>query len=199
MKTIYLMRHSESEKLNYLESSETLQLQNEKSILSKKGEQLAKEKSQIEELSDFDIVISSSYVRAIATAKYFTKDKINIIESFGERKFGFNTWDEKPENFEEKQFADFNYKYKDGESLNEVKEREEIALYKILNEYPNKKVLIIGHATAFAVLFSKWCDINWGDYKFNNINFFDGKFNFCETFKLEFDDDNNLINIINIR
>ena len=36
-------------------------------------------------------------------------------------------------------------------------------------------------------------------FKFNQKEFFDGKWNFCETFKLIFDEDNNLVNIENIK
>ena len=36
------------------------------------------------------------------------------------------------------------------------------------------------------------------DYKFNNKIFFDGKWDYLETFKLTFDENNNLINIKNI-
>ena len=36
------------------------------------------------------------------------------------------------------------------------------------------------------------------DYKFNNQVFFDGKWDYLETFKLTFDDKNNLIDIKNI-
>ena len=64
----------------------------------------------------------------------------------------------------------FNYKYKNGESLNEVQDREIQALNKVLNNYPNKKTLIVGHTTAFAALFSKWCDINIGDYIYSSDN-----------------------------
>ena len=65
--------------------------------------------------------------------------------------------------------------------------------------YANKKILIVGHATAFASLFSKWCEINYNGYKFKNEIFFDGKWKYCESFKLTFDDDNNLIDIINFK
>ena len=49
-------------------------------------------------------------------------------------------------------------------------------------------------------LLSMWCEINYsGPYNFKNKYFFDGNWNYCETFKLEFDDNNNLINIENIK
>ncbi len=200
MTTIYFMRHSETLKYNNVNNSDSLQLQNEKWILTKNGEEIAKEKSKLVELQNFDIIFSSNYVRAIGTAKYFTSDKINIDERFGERKFGINSWDEIPSDFGERQFYDFNYKIGNGESINEVIKREEEALNEILNNYEGKKILIVGHSTALAALFSKWCKINYdGPYTYNDKEFFDGKWNCCETFKLEFDNNKNLISINNIK
>lgn len=200
MTTIYFMRHSESLKPINIKNSDPLQVQNEKWVLTMNGENIAKEKSNLEELKNFDCVYSSNYVRAISTAKYFTDDEIKIDESFGERKFGINSWNELLSDFGQKQFEDFNYKIGNGESINEVIDREEKALIRILNNYRNKKILIVGHSTALASLFSKWCKINYnGPYRFEDEEFFDGKWNYCETFKLSFDDDNNLISIKNIK
>lgn len=194
------MRHSEPLKPMNINNSDTLQSQNEKWPLTINGEILAKEKSKHIELNNFDIVISSNYVRAISTAKYFTKDKILIDENFGERKFGINSWDELPKDFGKRQFNDFNYKLPNGESINEVIKREYDSLINILNNYYDKKILIVGHSTAIASLFSRWCKINYnGNYEFNGKVFFDGKWNYCETFKLEFDNNNNLIKIENIK
>ena len=196
MKTIYVMRHSEPLKPISINNKDSLQIQNEKWGLTINGEKLAEKKSQLNEFANFDMVISSNYVRAISTAKYFTKDKILIDENFGERKFGINSWDELPKDFGKKQFDDFNYKLPKGESINEVIEREYNSLINILNNYHDKKILIVGHSTALASLLSKWCEIDYTDgYKFNGKQFFDGKWNYCETFKLEFDDNNDLISI----
>ena len=82
MKTIYLMRHSEPLKPININNNDSLQVQNEKWGLTINGEILANEKSKHIELNNFDIVISSNYVRAISTAKYFTKDKLFIDENF---------------------------------------------------------------------------------------------------------------------
>lgn len=200
MKTIYLMRHSEVLKPKNVNNSDSLQLQNEKWILTTTGEKLAQEKSESVELSDFDLVISSNYVRAMLTAKYFTKEEVLIDENFGERKFGIKDWNELPNNFAEKQFNDFDYKLPNGESLNEVIQREYNSLINILDTYQNKKILIVGHSTAFASLFTKWCEIDaTGNYRFNGNTFFAGKWNYCETFRLIFDEDNNLIDIKNIK
>lgn len=200
MTTIYFMRHSEPLKYNNVNNSDSLQLQNEKWGLTKNGEEIAKEKSKLKEFKKFDVVFSSNYVRAIGTAKYFSSDKINIDERFGERKFGINNWDELPTDFGKRQFNDFNYRIENGESLNDVIKREENALNDILNNYKEKKILIVGHSTALAALFSKWCKIEYdGPYTHNNKEFFDGEWNYCESFKLEFDNDNTLISIMNIR
>ena len=66
----------------------------------------------------------------------------------------------------------------------------------------NKRIAIVSHATAIAFLLKKWCDIQIVDdklrYTFQNRILLDGYFNYCETFKLEFDDNNQLMNIENI-
>lgn len=199
MKTIYLMRHSESLKPIMISNNDSLQLQNEKWVLTEKGEQIAKDRSLIEELKDFDIVISSNYVRAMSTAKYFTDKNLYIDENFGERKFGINSWSELPKEFGEKQFKNFDYKLENGESLNEVKERQIKSLNKIFQNDAYKKILIVGHSTAFNSLLSKWCELDLNNgLTFQNINFFDGKWNYCQTFKLEFDDNNELLSIVEV-
>ena len=114
MTIIYFMRHSETLKYNNVRNNDSLQLQNEKWVLTKNGEEIAKEKSKIDELQDLDVVFSSNYARAIGTAKYFTEN-INIDERFGERKFGISSWDELPNDFGERQFNDLNYKIENGE------------------------------------------------------------------------------------
>ncbi len=199
MTTIYFMRHSEAMKPQNINNTDSLQLQNEKWILTVNGENIAKEKSQLEELKNFNCVYSSNYVRAISTAKYFA-DEIKIDERFGERKFGINSWDELSSDFGEKQFKDFDYKLKNGESINEVILREQKALEELLEKHKEEKILIVGHSTALASLFSKWCEISYTvPYKYNDIDFFDGKWNYCETFRLYFDDTNKLISIKNIK
>ena len=87
---VYLIRHSEQLKIeNKIVGNEESQISNEKIILSVEGEKKAQEISKLKELSNIDILWSSNYVRAIATAKYIAKQnhiEINIDESFNERK-----------------------------------------------------------------------------------------------------------------
>jgi len=206
MTTIYLIRHSKPLKVNNTFNSDNLQIQNEKSSLSIEGELIAQEKLNKNEFANIDVLFSSNYVRAIQTAKYLSAKnnlEINIISDLGERKFGIDSWEQLPENFERKQFLDENYKIGDGESQKEVSNRMYSAIMKILDENKNKNIAIVSHATAISYLLKKWCDIQVMDdklrYSFNNSIILDGYFNYCETFKLVFDDNNKIINIENIK
>lgn len=203
MTTIYFMRHSKPMKHKYLNNSDSLQLQNEKKILTIDGEKLAQEVSMDSEFNDIDKVYSSNYIRTISTAKYIAdKNNLDIVidEDLGERKIGISSWDEYPENFEIKQFNDFNYKLPKGESLSEVRDRLYNSLINIINTNRDKKIVIVCHSTAMMALFSKWCEVSYdSEYRFNGKIFFDGKWNYCEIFKLEFDDNNNLFSIENIK
>lgn len=205
MTTVYLVRHSQPFKVHrgIEETNEDILFSNIKSPLSVDGEVLAQEKSKDKEFDNIDVVWSSNYVRTMSTAKYFAHRnniKVNISDKLGERKHGIKSWDELPSDFEIKQFEDENYKIGDGESQKEVRERIYNKLMTILNENKDKRILIVGHSTATAYLLSNWCEVSYdSDYKFNNKVFFDGKWNYLETFKLIFDDNNNLISINNIK
>lgn len=194
MTTIYLMRHSMALKnINNDYNDESLQLQNEKMPLSIEGEELASNISEESELQNIDVVISSNYVRAVATAKYISKaNNVNLIvnSAFGERKFGVNSWDELLSGFELRQNDDENYKIGDGESQKEVRERVYKALMEVIDKYKDKRIVIVSHASAILWLLKQWCDV---DLKNKCITFnvksilYDNIFN-CTTFKLEFDD-----------
>ena len=206
MTTIYLIRHSKPIKVNNTFNSDSLQIQNEKSSLSIEGEQLAQEKLNKKEFANIDMLFSSNFVRTIQTAKYLAEKnniEINIISDLGERRFGINSWDELPENFERKQFLDENYKLGNGESQKDVRTRMYATIMNIVNKYPNKRIAIVSHGTAISYLLKKWCDANIVDdklrYTFKNEIVFDSCFNYCETFKLVFDAENKLIDIKNIK
>lgn len=198
--TIYLMRHSIpfKEHRGTTNTNETILIENEKSPLSIAGEKLAEEKSSQEEFKNLDIVYSSNYVRAMATAKYFASAnnlKVNIDEVFNERTHGVDSWSDLPQEFELKQFNDENYKVGYGESQKEVKTRMFNGLMKVLNENKGKRIAIISHSTAIAFLLKKWCEVYYDkEYKFNNNVFFNGKWEHLQSFKLEFKD-NELISI----
>ena len=194
MTTIYLMRHSIALKnINNDYNNESLQLQNEKMPLSIEGEELASNISKEEELQNIDVVISSNYVRAMATAKYISNtNKVNLIvnSAFGERKFGVNSWDELPSDFGLRQNNDENYKVGDGESQKEVRERVYKALMEVVDKYKDKRIVIVSHGSAILWLLKQWCKVDLVDkyVTFNDkVILEDNVFN-CTTFKLEFDD-----------
>lgn len=205
--TIYLMRHSEPFKthLGIENVSEDLLTNNMKMPLSINGEKFAEKISNNKEFNNIDVVWSSNYVRAISTAKYFAfrnNVKVNISDKLGERIHGISSWSELPENFEKKQIINENYKINNGESQKEVKERMLKAINKILKDYKDKRILIVGHATAISFLLKNWCDVSIEDDKLkytykDNILLY-GYLNYCETFKLEFAE-NNLYNIERIK
>ena len=89
---IYLIRHAETIDENGIRNtSEDLQIINEKEILSVEGEAQAKKLSENEELKNLDIIWSSSYTRAKATAKYIANVNnlpINLDDNLSERKLG---------------------------------------------------------------------------------------------------------------
>ena len=67
---VYLIRHAETVDENGIRNTnEDSQMINEKEILSVEGEEQAKKLSENAELKNLDIIWSSSYTRAKATAK----------------------------------------------------------------------------------------------------------------------------------
>lgn len=204
MTTIYLVRHSEPFKIHsgIEDINESILFSNIKTPLSVNGEKLAEKVSKNNEFDNLDVIWSSNYVRAMSTAKYFAYKndlKVNISDKLGERIHGINSWDDLPSDFEDHQFKDENYKIGNGESQKQVRDRLLNFINNLLDEYQDKRILIVGHSTAFSFLLGNWCEINYTDnYKFNNKVFFNGKWNYCETFKLEFDN-NKLISIKNIK
>ena len=203
MKTIYFVRHSKPINVNNDFNNDSIQERNEKRILSVEGEQIAFNWFNNDEFNDIGEVYSSNYVRAIGTAKYLAEKnniKVVIVPEFGERKIGIESWDEYPKDFEIHQFNDNDYKLENGESLNEVRERELNALNYILNNSKSDKIAIVFHSTAMMTLLKTWCEVSYeSDYYFKGNKFFDGKWNYCETFKLKFDENNDLVSIENKR
>lgn len=205
MTTVYLVRHAEPFKIHrgIEDVNESILFSNIKSPLSINGEHFAEKISTNIEFDNLDVVWSSNYVRTMSTAKYFAYRnnlKVNVSDKLGERIHGINSWDELPSDFEVHQFKDENYKLPNGESRKEVSERLLNTISSLLTKHKNERILIVGHSTATAFLLSNWCEVSYSNsYKFKGKVFFDGKWNYCETFKLEFDDNNNLIDIQNIK
>ena len=152
---IYLIRHAETIEENGIRNTdEDSQLINEKEILSVEGERQAEELSRISELKDIDIIWSSSYARAKATAKYIAynnKLDINFDSKLNERKLGnlkeiseFMK-DKKTRDPSQEQLIDRKFKTSDGESAEETRKKMTEFFNKILKEYSEKKIAVVSH------------------------------------------------------
>ena len=152
---IYLIRHAETVNEDGIRNTdEDSQLINEKEILSVEGEEQAKKLSENSELNNLDVVWSSSYTRAKATAKYIALKNnltINLDRDLSERKLGNlkelgefmkdkNTRDSSQE-----QLIDQKFKTSDGESAIETKQRMNSFFDRILKEYKGKRIAVISH------------------------------------------------------
>lgn len=154
--SIYLIRHSEP--LSNFEGTfhEDAQIANEKCPLSSRGEEKAKQLSEDLEASKVSYVVSSPYVRAIATAKYFAQKyecPILLNPAFGERKLGQNYIP----NLWGKQLLDPFLKPEGGESLQMVQQRMDEGLCRCLAKGSG---IIVSHGFAMTALFMKYMTLS---------------------------------------
>ena len=196
MTEVYLIRHSEKYRnFNNIINDDSFQLFNEKIILSINGEMLANKLANMEEMSNIDVVFASNYVRSIGTAKYIAyrnKIDVNIDKNFGERIYGINSIDGIMDDFNVKQWNDIDYKLPNGESRRDVTNRMYNALIRVINDYKNKRIVIVSHGTAISFLLDKWCDV------FVNYNN-DNKMNTKIVFKNKIIFDNNISALVYLK
>ena len=198
MTKIYLLRHSmENKNVDFRNLKESFENINKKYILSVEGEKKAQKYSEISELNNLNMVISSNYVRSIATAKYMAmknKTKVIVDASFDERKFGVDDPEKIPADFFKKQFINQEYKLKYGESFDEVRARALKGLAIVLKKNIGKNALIVTHSSTITFLLSKWCEV---DYNTKYIVRYKGKtiingFTTPDLIELTFNDKNKL-------
>lgn len=161
MTTVYFVRHAEP---NYDNHDDVLR------ELSKKG--LKDRKLVTDYLSDksIDVILSSPYKRSVDTVIDFASSYNLIIEKiddFRERKVD-NVWIEDFTGFCKRQWADFNYKYTDGETLAEVQSRNISALKWVLEQYENKNIVVGTHGTALSTIINYY-DPTYGYEDFEKI------------------------------
>jgi len=195
--TIYFVLHSEpisKSDVKIISSDDKSQMLNEKAILSVAGEDNAFALSKKKELKNIDAVYSSSYVRALETAKYFACENdtiINIDDRFDERKIGL-MGDMTMKEFSRYQAKDFDFKLSGGESLNQTKRRIVEATKNVLMFESGNRVVVVTHAVALTCLLSSWCEIgkNYDDeiiLSYGEQSIVDGTFTYPMVFKVEFD------------
>lgn len=162
---IYLIRHAETiDEDGIRNTNEDSQIINEKEILSVKGEEQSKKLSEKIELNDIDIIWSSSYTRAKATAKYIANANnlpINLDNNLSERKLGnlkelgeFMK-DKSTRDPSQEQLLDRKFKTSDGESAEETQKRMTKFFDKILKEYEGKRIVVVSHRWFYKILFIK--------------------------------------------
>ena len=194
--TVYFVRHSEALKIiKNIKNNDSLQFINEKTVLSPIGERKAEILSKLDELKNIDYIISGSYARTVATAKYIAESNylsLNINEDFGERKFGIDNYSELPNDFEYRQLFDENYKLQNGESQKEVRNRMLNALFETINFNKGKRIVIVSHSTAISFMLLKWLknESCSSEVKltFNDNIIIDNGFNAPELYKIVFDE-----------
>lgn len=101
-----------------------------------------------------DAVLSSPYRRAVDTVAPFAEAAglpIRRIPDFRERRVD-SGWIADFDAFCRRQWADFDYKLSDGETLREVQRRNVRTLRQVLTEYAGQSVAIGGHGTALCTL-----------------------------------------------
>lgn len=161
MTTVYFVRHAEP---NFDNHNDELR------ELTEKG--LEDRKLVTEYLSDksIDVVLSSPYKRSVDTVMDFVNrynKEIERIDDFRERKVD-SEWIKDFTEFCKRQWADFSYKYTDGETLAEVQKRNISALKKVLEQYENKNIVIGSHGTALSTIINYY-DSTYGYEDFDKI------------------------------
>lgn len=195
MKTFYFISNNLVSNINVVyPKNATFNEVREKTMLSSKGEELAKKISSFEILNSIEVVYSSHYFGAMNTSKYIADVKdLDIIldERLGERivgELGSNEY----RFLKGMQEHDFSYKLNNGESIKEVNLRMKSCIKDILkSDYEN--VLIVSHNIALLSLFLDWCNKGFNlddrlilDYQEEVI--FDGIFREFDLIKVQFDD-----------
>ncbi|WP_041138317.1 histidine phosphatase family protein [Beduini massiliensis] len=161
MTTVYFIRHAEPNYANHNDQQREL---------SQKGWQDRKRVSEFLADKHIDVALSSPYKRAVDTIKDFADQHdltIKIVADFRERKVD-NGWIEDFNAFSRKQWEDFTYKLKDGESLKEVQERNIKALTMVLESYPDQNIVIGSHGTALSTVIHYY-DPSFGYKEFEKI------------------------------
>ncbi len=167
---VYLIRHSETvDEDGIRNTSEDFQMINEKEILSVKGEEQAKKLSENKELKNLDVIWSSSYTRAKATAKYIANVNnlpFNLDNDLSERKLGnlkelgeFMK-DKSTRDPSQEQLLDRTFRTTDGESAEQTRERMNRFFSKILKEYEGKRIAVISHGGSIKFFLLNWCEVN---------------------------------------
>jgi 2,3-bisphosphoglycerate-dependent phosphoglycerate mutase len=158
MTVIYFVRHAEPDYNDHNDLTRPL---------TEKGKEDVALVNRFFEDKEIDYVMSSPFLRAVDTVASLAagiNKEVLILEDFRERKID-NGWIDDFDAFAEKQWSDFDYKLKDGESLREVQNRNINALNGVRTAYKDKTLVIGSHGAALSTI------INYYNKTFGYENF----------------------------
>ncbi len=140
-----------------------------KKYYQQKEKNKQKKLSKNDELKNLDIIWSSSYTRAKATAKYIAYENnlpFNLDNNLSERKLGnlkelgeFMK-DKSTRDPSQEQLLDRTFRTADGESAEQTRERMNKFFNKILKEYEGKRIAAISHGGSIKFFLLNWCTVN---------------------------------------
>lgn len=164
MTTVYFIRHAEPNYANRDEFSRDL---------TPKGIAQSERLLDVFRGIDIDVFFSSPYKRAVDTIYPLAnsrKKNIHLKEKLCERRIG--TWVDNFDEFSQKQWQDFGFHLKNGESLHRVQQRNIAMLHEILINYPNQTIVIGTHGTALSTIIKYYqADFGYQDFNANKHKF----------------------------
>lgn len=201
---IYLIRHAKVDKAKVVQNTGELEGNTEADIdesFIPKIEELS-ERLKLYEVESF---YSSKYIRAKRTAEILSRGKeIKLDDRLGERKGGIPNLDITPQEYYRMQLENPDFKFPEGESVNEIMYRMYQAVKDIIHENRGKKAVVVSHGASITFLLTKWCNVQIIDvpkkirrFEFNGNVIHQGVVNNIMCFKLTFDD-NDLIEKIEV-
>ena len=131
----------------FYETDESLEEKRITRVLSVEGEKVA---VKVAKKIKADVIYSSSYASSVSSAKYYSKRwdlPININSFLNDTRVG----DMENRNIKMLRFMqerDFDFKFKHGESLNEVSKRMNIAMDRIIKKCGNKDIVVFTQKSA---------------------------------------------------
>ena len=167
---VYLIRHAKTvDEVGIRNTNEDSQLINEKEILSVEGEEQARKLSELEELKNLDVVWSSSYTRAKATAKYIAHVNnlpCNLDNNLSERRLGnlkelgVFMQGKATRDPSQEQLLDRTFRTSNGESAEQTRARMNEFFSKMLTKYEGKRIAVVSHGGSIKFFLLNWCEVN---------------------------------------
>lgn len=161
MQDIYFVRHAESDTSIHDDLHRPL---------TEKGSKNSRLVTEYLKNKGVSHIFSSPYARAVATVRHLAEElslPIKRIDDFRERRIT-DQWIDDFKIYSEKQWQNFNYKYPDGESLNEVQKRNVQALFDLIEMSSEETIVVGSHGTALCTIIN-YFDPDYGFEYFNEM------------------------------